>query len=105
MLHRVPRVIVLAFSVLPGACGEQYCQSSAKYGTQCYSINDIEWQERLVRSAPPPERATEPAPGCALVSGNGAYTVPAAGASASASEKPSAYLMSGACVTRRQPAH
>jgi hypothetical protein len=81
------------------ACGEQYCQHSAKSGTQCYTINEVEWQETQVRAEPPPERSIEPAPGCVL---NGDYVVPPPGADGGAS-RPQVYVMSGACVSRRLP--
>jgi hypothetical protein len=83
---------------LPG-CGETYCQSGPKYGTQCYDINSIEWQETQVRgetiseryAAGPshPSAAPEVSPGCAV----------------SANPNTGFYLMSGACSSRRQPAH
>ena len=73
MLHRVWFLAVGIVCVMPSAClmfrDEQYCQSGAKYARQCYTINEVEWQETQVRAEPPPERTTEPSPGCALWTG------------------------------------
>jgi hypothetical protein len=83
-------------------CGETYCQSGPKYGTQCYDINAVEWQETQVRGETISERYTrgpshptggpsnplEPSPGCAVV------TAPSG-----------LYVISEACSTRRQPAY
>ena len=91
---------------MAAACGEQYCQSGPKYGGQCYTINQVEWQESQVRSAPPPERSIEPSQGCVLATPTGDYTVPPPVPSTTpAPAKPNVYLMSGACVTRREPVH
>lgn len=87
------------------ACGEQYCQAGAKYGAQCYTINEVEWQETQVRAEPPPERSIEPSPGCALMTGSGTYVVPQPSASGLSPPRPRAYVMSGACVSRRVPAY
>ena len=38
-----------ASSLLAG-CLETYCQSGSKYGTQCYSRNEIEWQPVVLRT-------------------------------------------------------
>ena len=85
-------------AALPG-CGESYCQSGPKYGMQCYDINAIEWQETQVRGETVSERyaagpghpsaGPSPSPGCAFL------TNPTTGL----------YVMSGACASRRQPAH
>lgn len=96
-------VIAFAFwglATLLGGCGEQYCQMSAKSGTRCYNINEVEWQETQSRPPPPPERETQPAPGCALLTDDGVYMMPQ---DANQSQRPPSYLMSGACVTRRKP--
>jgi hypothetical protein len=85
------------------ACGEQYCQRGAK-GAQCYTINQVEWQETQVKAEPPPERTFEPSPGCVQLTPNGPYVVPAASAGPTPSVPP-LYVMSGACISRRQPAH
>jgi len=55
-----------------------------------------------VKAEPPPERGTEPSPGCVLLTPNGSYTVPQPG---KATRRPQTYLMSGACVSRRLPAY
>jgi len=88
-------------------CGEQYCQSGPKYGTQCYTINEVEWQETQVRGGPPEEASTQPSPGCALLTPKGVVQqpLPSAAASAAPSRVPPPYLMSGACTTRRRTAH
>jgi hypothetical protein len=99
----MPYLFLVVACVTSVACGEQYCQSGAKYGARCYTINEVEWQETQVRAEPPPERATEPSPGCVLMTPNGPYTVPQPGAASSA--RPQAYVMSGACVSRRVPAY
>jgi hypothetical protein len=92
--------LVLALGGVAG-CSELYCQSGPKYGTQCYSINEVEWQETMVAPPPPPQRSTQPSPGCALLTPNGVYTM-SQNPNATATPTPP-YLMSGACVTRRQP--
>lgn len=89
--------LVFAFAV--GGCSELYCQSGSKYGTQCYSINEVEWQETMVREPPPPEKSTRPSPGCALLTEDGVYMMPQ---NPNATATPPAYLMSEACITRRQ---
>lgn len=100
------RLLFGCVCLLLGACGEHYCQRGAIGGTQCYTINQVEWQETQVRGEPPVERTFAPSPGCVLLTPNGSYTVPppAPGGSASPSLPPH-YLMSGACISRRQPAH
>lgn len=82
------------------ACDEQYCQGGAKSPTHCYMINEVEWQETLSRPEPPPERSTQPSPGCFLF-GPGYFMPQGNGGSSTAT--PPAYMMSGACVSRRQP--
>jgi hypothetical protein len=62
------------------ACGEQYCQRGPKDGGQCYTINEVEWQETQVRAEPPPECSTEPSPGCELFNLEKPYAVPLPGA-------------------------
>ena len=84
-------------------CGEQYCQRGAKTGTQCYTINEVEWQETQVRAEPPIERTIEPSPGCVLVTKNGYVVSPPSGGIPP--PRSGLYLMSGACVTRRQTVH
>lgn len=90
------------------SCGEQYCQSGPKYGNECYTINEVEWQESSARAEPPEERATEPAPGCALLNADGVYDEPMPGNGSGvvrANQRPQSYAMSGACVTRRRTEH
>jgi len=60
--------------------------------------------------SPPPEAATQPAPGCVLVTAQGIVQQPlpgsGGGAGAGWSQPASGfYLMSDACVSNRQPAH
>ena len=110
MLHRVWFLAAGIACVMLSAClmfrDEQYCQSGAKYASQCYTINEVEWQETQVRAEPPPERATEPSPGCALWTGRGPYMMPPPTSSGVARPtRPPLYVMSGACVTRRETAH
>lgn len=98
--------LFLPFAVV--ACGETYCQSGPKYGTQCYSMNEVEWQETQVRGETevrPP--VTTPSPGCVLAGSDGTLVQqPLPGSSAPAPVKPGVlYAMSGACVSRRLPAH
>jgi hypothetical protein len=79
-------------------CGERYCQSGPKYGTQCYDINSTEWQETQVRGetvseryAPGPGHPTgsaEPSPGCAVIASEDGTSI-----------------MSEACMSRRMPAN
>lgn len=88
-------------ALLLPACGEQYCQRGANGPTRCYTINEVEYQETLSRPPPPPERATQPSPGCFLIGPN--TFVPQGGAGSATPTPP--YLMSGACVSRRQPVH
>ena len=93
---------LFAFAASLTGCGETYCQSGPKYGTQCYDINAIEWQETQVRGETISERyaagpsrptgigATGPAqasPGCAVLTND------------------SFYVMSEACTTRRAAAY
>ena len=92
--------------VMLGACGEVYCQSGSKYGTQCYTMEQVEWQETQQRPDPPPERATEPSPGCVLMTPKGPHVVPPPAPSWVAQPaRPPFYVMSGACVTSRQTAY
>ncbi len=84
------------------ACGEQYCQKGAHSAMQCYSTNEMELQETMSRPDQPPERATQPAPGCALLTPQGVYLMPQ-GNGGSSTATPPAYLMSGACTTIRRP--
>jgi hypothetical protein len=96
----------LVFVAVSSGCAEAYCQSGPKYGTQCYSINEIEWQETQVRSEPAPGQwSTKPAPGCVLATPQGYYRQPLPGAAGSGGTPPAAYLASGACFSRRVPAH
>jgi hypothetical protein len=100
---------LLVASVLLVACGEQYCQKGANSALQCYEINELEWHETVSRPEPPPERVTEPAPGC-LVGGKVVPYTPAAGPRLRAPGAPGLVpnkfgLMSGACVSRRVPVH
>lgn len=87
-------------SLSAAACGEQYCQKGANSAMQCYSPNETELQETMSRPDQPPERATQPTPGCALLTPQGVYLVPQAGGSTAT---PPRYLMSGACTTMRRP--
>jgi len=91
------------------ACGENYCQSGPKYGTQCYTINEVEYQETQVRgeteTRPP---VLSPSPGCALAGSDGTLVQqppPGAVPSASPMRPNTIYVMSGACVSRRVAAH
>jgi hypothetical protein len=90
----------LAF--VAAACGEQYCQKGASSGMQCYSPNETELQQRMSLPDPPPEAATQPAPGCALLTPQGIYMMPQ-GNGGSSSATPPRYLASGACTTVRRP--
>lgn len=100
-MARILSWLTLGLALGAAGCSELYCQSGSKYGTQCHSINEVEWQETMVRPPPEPQRATQPSPGCALVTTKGIYTMPQ---NPNATATPTApYLMSGACVTRRQP--
>jgi len=92
----------LGVALLATACGEQYCQTGAKGPTRCYNINEVEYQETLSRPEPPLERSTQPSPGCLLFGPN--YFMPQ-GNGGSSTATPPAYLMSGACVSRRQTVH
>lgn len=103
-MHRAWFALVVGFGVVVTACAEQYCQRGPRSGTKCYDINELEWQETLQRPPPPPERATQPSPGCWLLTKNGVYVMPQ-GAGGSSSTPPPHYLMSGACVSRRTPNH
>jgi len=79
----------LVAAVLLSGCGETYCQSGPKYGTQCYSMNDTEWQQTQVRGdfdVPSRPEPPQPSPGCAVLGASGAY------------------LVSGACLPQRVPA-
>ncbi len=106
------RWLLAAVSALPllallSGCGDTYCQSGAKYGTQCYSNNDIEWQRTQQREEPwPVARATEPSPGCLLVTRAGVVQQPLAASSSGAPAAPVApYLMSGGCLSQQQPVY
>jgi hypothetical protein len=107
MLPRASLLVLGVASTMLCACGEQYCQRGAKYGGQCYTINEVEWQETQVRAEPPPERSIEPAPGCELLTPDGVYVVPKPGPGgwSTTARRPRLYVMSGACVSRRQPAY
>jgi len=96
--------MLIALGLLTGACGEQYCQRGPKSGTKCYTINEVEWHETVARPEPPPERATQPSPGCWLLNRNGVYVMPQ-GSGGRSTATPPAYLTSGACVSRRRPVH
>ena len=89
-----------AFAFALGGCSELYCQSGSKYGTQCYSTNEVEWQETMVREPPPPEKSTRPSPGCALVTDHGVHMM---SQNPNVHATPPAFLMSDACVSHRQP--
>jgi len=92
------------FSWLLAGCGESYCQSGAKYGTQCYSINDVEWQRTQQREERwPEERTTTPSPGCVLATPRGLVQQPYSPNASTTAQAP--YLMSGACVSRQQPVY
>jgi hypothetical protein len=103
-MTRSPCLLGIAAALLAvaaTACGEQYCQRGAAGPTRCYTINEMEYQETLSRPEPPPERATQPSPGCYLIGPNS--FVPQGNGGSRPATPP--YLMSGACVSRRQPAH
>lgn len=91
-------------SSLLAGCLETYCQSGSKYGTQCYSRNEIEWQETSVRGETDDRRppfAHEPSPGCVdLASGRVAQKP-----SSTAPTLAPPYVVSGACVNQREPAY
>lgn len=88
-------------------CGENYCQSGPKYGMQCYTINEVEWQETQVRGETVAERyrgnAMTPSPGCVLATPSGLVQEPMTATAVGASS--TSYVMSGACTTRREPAY
>jgi hypothetical protein len=100
--HRIGLIALLVVSFGGGAsltgCGEGYCQSGPKYGTQCYDMNSIEWQETQVRgetvseryAAGPSHPVSSPplSPGCVV-----------------AGSPSSLYVASGACTSNRQPAY
>lgn len=103
-MHRALASLVVGLGLFASACAEQYCQRGAQSGTKCYNINEVEWQETMSRPPPPRERATQPAPGCWLLTKGGVYVMPQ-GTGGSSSATPPHYLMSDACVTRRVPNH
>nr|PZN21897.1 MAG: hypothetical protein DIU78_16625 [Pseudomonadota bacterium] len=103
MVVRVAAFGAMAIPLVLAACSEQYCQIGPKYGKQCYSVNDVEWQEALVGPEPEPRRSTDPAPGCAVLSQSGVTVMPQPGAGGSPSPPRGVSLMSGACVSRRAP--
>jgi hypothetical protein len=88
------------------SCAERYCQSGSN-GTQCPTINEIEWQRTQQREEPwPAEQTTEPAPGCVLSTPTGFVQRPyPANASGAPASLPPVYLASGACVSRQQPVY
>ncbi|HEX9618571.1 MAG TPA: hypothetical protein VF989_00465 [Polyangiaceae bacterium] len=101
-------ILLVASAASLSGCAEQYCQSGPKYGTQCYTINEVEWQETQVRSEPPPaERSYLPSPGCVLVGTQGTVRQPLPNAAGGAPPgvPPGLHLLSGACVSRRVTAH
>lgn len=94
----------LSLGAVLGGCSESYCQSGPKYGTQCYSVNDVEWQRTQQREEPwPAARTTQPSPGCALVTTHGLAQQPYSPNASSSAQPP--YLMSSACVSRQQPVY
>jgi hypothetical protein len=99
-------LFLLVLALLCG-CEEAYCQSGAKYGTQCPTINEVEWQRTQQREEPwPPERTTQPAPGCVLATPTGLVQQPyTTGPTRAAASLPPSYLISGACVSRQQPVY
>lgn len=102
------RVALAALApTLLAACSETYCQSGSKYGTQCPTINDVEWQRTQQREEPwPPERTTEPAPGCWVYTRSQVVQQPfSASGSGAPRSLPPPYLMSSACVSRQQPVY
>jgi hypothetical protein len=103
----LPLLQVVFAALFTCACGETYCQSGPKYGTQCPTINDVEWQRTQQREEPwPAARTTEPSPGCALVTPGGVIQRPnTARSSGAPSNLPPPYLMSGACASRQQPVY
>lgn len=101
---KVTRLWCVGAAALLLGCGEQYCQKGANGPMRCYTINEVEYQETLSQPPAPPERSMQPTPGCALLTPNGVYTMPQ-GTGGSSTATPPLYLMSGACVSRRQPVH
>jgi hypothetical protein len=105
-VHWLARVALAAFAATwLCACGETYCQTGPKSGTQCYNINEVEWQRSQQREEPwPAERTTQPSPGCVLATPTGLTQQPLNGSSNSAAVPPP-YLMSAACISRQQPVY
>ena len=98
---------LLAITSLSGAaCDHAYCQSGPKYGTQCLSLNDVEWQGTQQREEDPRPHPVEPSPGCVLLTSRGLVQQPLTpGPRNAPSPLPKSYLMSGACVPRQQPVY
>ena len=102
--HSCLLALGLSLSAILGGCGESYCQSGPKYGTQCYSQNDVEWQRTQQREEPWPDaRTTQPSPGCALATAHGLAQQPYSPNASSSAQPP--YLMSSACISRQQPVY
>jgi hypothetical protein len=111
MKHRASRslspLLIAIAALLVSACGDTYCQSGPRYGTQCPNINDQEWQRTQQREEPWSEaRTRNTAPGCALASPAGIVQQSYAASSAGApSNLPPPYLMPAACTSRQQPVY
>jgi hypothetical protein len=108
LLLCLARAALVAFAIpWLSACGEAYCQTGPKSGTQCYNINDVEWQRTQQREEPwPAERTTQPSPGCVLATPTGLTQQPLnGGGSGNSASVPPPYLMSGACLSRQQPVY
>ena len=105
---------IVALSFVGVACAESYCQYGPKHGGQCYSTNEIEWQEAQLGREHPPEQAVVPAPGCVTLTSQGLVQQPLPGTSPppprasaplpSAPQQPPAGILSMACLNQRVPA-
>jgi hypothetical protein len=94
---------VLATLAAVSGCAEGYCQSGPKYGMQCYSINELEWQEAQVRGERREQAAVSP--GCVLATPGGFVQQPLPTGGGGVSMQPATaapYLMSGACAPTRR---
>lgn len=106
---------IVALSFVAVACAESYCQYGPKHGGQCYSTNEIEWQEAQLGREHPPAQAVVPAPGCVTLTPQGLVQQPLPRTSApppraSAPIPPAppqapVGLLSTACLNRRVPAN
>jgi hypothetical protein len=103
----LPLLLVVFAALLTCACGgDTYCQSGPKYGTQCHTINDVEWQRTQQREEPwPTARTTDPSPGCVVMTPGGVRQRPSPASSGAPATLPPPYLMSAACASRQQPVY